>query len=190
MTMKLRDETGSLLISALVFLMVISLFLTGLGLIIKNESRQQQLLKNNYIAKSMIQLSYNDFTSRELTESSKATYDFNHGKVKVKFLDETTIEFNVTLQNNYQFSRQMYISLATEEEELGENLEEESLEDVKEDDGDQDEDDLEKVDNTNENTQESNEIDSGDDSEQEESDEPILENIKDDDKNKVSNSSD
>lgn len=112
--MKLRDESGSLLISAIVFLMLISFFLTGVGLIIKNESRQQQLLKNNYIAKSMIQLSFNDFTSQELTEHSKATYEFNHGTVKVKALDDETIEFKAVLQNNYQFTKEMFVFIADE----------------------------------------------------------------------------
>lgn len=113
--MKLRDESGSLLISAIVFLMLISFFLTGVGLIIKNESRQQQLLKNNYIAKSMIQLSFNDFTSQELTEHSKATYEFNHGTVKVKVLDDETIEFKAVLQNNYQFTKEMFVFIVDEE---------------------------------------------------------------------------
>lgn len=130
--MKLHDESGSLLISALVFLMVISLFLTGLGLIVKNESRQQQLLKNNYIAKSMIQLSFNDFTSQELTEHSKATYEFNHGTVKVKVLDDETIEFKAVLQNNYQFTKEMFVFIADEkktEEEHEEELIDDSLDD-------------------------------------------------------------
>lgn len=130
--MKLRDESGSLLISAIVFLMLISFFLTGVGLIIKNESRQQQLLKNNYIAKSMIQLSFNDFTSQELTEHSKATYEFNHGTVKVKALDDETIEFNAVLQNNYQFTKEMFVFIADEkktEKEHEEELIDDSLDD-------------------------------------------------------------
>lgn len=130
--MKLRDESGSLLISAIVFLMVISLFLTGLGLIVKNEARQQQLLKNNYIAKSMIQLSFNDFTSQELTEHSKATYEFNHGTVKVKVLDDETIEFKAVLQNNYQFTKEMFVFIVDEkktEEEHEEEHEEELIDD-------------------------------------------------------------
>lgn len=130
--MKLRDESGSLLISAIVFLMLISFFLTGVGLIIKNESRQQQLLKNNYIAKSMIQLSFNDFTSQELTEHSKATYEFNHGTVKVKVLDDETIEFKAVLQNNYQFTKEMFVFIADEkktEEEHEEELIDDSLDD-------------------------------------------------------------
>lgn len=139
--MKLRDESGSLLISAIVFLMLISFFLTGVGLIIKNESRQQQLLKNNYIAKSMIQLSSNDFTSQELTEHSKATYEFNHGTVKVKVLDDETIEFKAVLQNNYQFTKEMFVFIVDEErseEELinkvldNEEVSESDIEDEKE----------------------------------------------------------
>lgn len=113
--MKLRDESGSLIISALICLMVISFFLTGLGLIVKNESRQQRLLENNYIAKSMIQLSFNDFTSQELTEHLKATYEFNHGTVKVKVLDNETIEFKAVLQNNYQFTKEMFVLIVDEE---------------------------------------------------------------------------
>ena len=141
MLMKLRDESGSLLISAIVFLMLISFFLTGVGLIIKNESRQQQVLKNNYIAKSMIQLSFNDFTSQELTEHSKATYAFNHGTVKVKALDDETIEFNAVLQNNYQFTKEMFVFIVDEErseEELinkvldNEEVSESDIEDEKE----------------------------------------------------------
>src|SRR5699024_5258634 len=128
MPMKLRDESGSLLISAIVFLMLISLFLTGLGLIIKNESRQQQLLKNNYIAKSMIQLNFSDFTTQELTEHSKATYEFNHGTVKVKVLDDETIEFKTVLQNNYQFTKEMFVFIADEKKTEEEHEEEHEVE--------------------------------------------------------------
>lgn len=184
--MKLRDETGSLLISALVFLMVVSLFLTGLGLIIKNESRQQQLLKNNYIAKSMIQLSFNDFTSKELAESSKATYNFNHGTVKVKFLDETTIEFNARLQNNYQFSKQMFITLASDEEEIEELLDGEEKQDY-ETHRDKGKTNIETVDKPKENIQKSNEFES-ENLEKSDKDEMLLENIREsDDRSKTSN---
>ena len=46
----LRDNQASILVSSLVFLMVISFLLSGLGIMVVSESRQQAMIKDNYLA--------------------------------------------------------------------------------------------------------------------------------------------
>lgn len=124
--MKIRwnDESASILLSALMFLMVISTLLTGFGIIVQNESRQMQLLKNNYIAKAMIQKAHqitlentNSIDMESEVSSIDHTIRFNHGRVKVDIPSENILNYTAELNNNYTYEQQFqYIGLSKEDE--------------------------------------------------------------------------
>lgn len=129
MKTKLTDESGSILISSLVFLMVISLLLSGLGMIIINESRQQEMIKDNYLAKTMIQKSYYILEERsleDLSETSRDTVHFNHGKVLIQQVSDGYFTFTAELTNQYQYQQSNRLFNKEDLDELESDIDEEN----------------------------------------------------------------
>lgn len=135
--MKCSDESASIILSALMFLIVVSVLFTGLGNVIQNETRQMQLLKDNYIAKVMIQKAY--LLSKENSKISKQDSDgvnservitFNHGVVTMNVQSEDRVKYIAELNNNYTYEQEFHIIQAIEEVENDElELEENMIED-------------------------------------------------------------
>ena len=80
----IKEDQASILISSLVFLMVITFLLSGLGIIIASEARQQAMIKDNYLAKAMIQKAYyimKEMDPSDLASLASKTISFNQGQV-------------------------------------------------------------------------------------------------------------
>lgn len=116
---KIRDQTASIILSSLSFLIVMSLMLAGLSVVIKNEAQQAEMLSNNYIAKAMISLSVqliNETASDDINGFGRVT--FNHGQVQVERIKDNQIRLTATLTNDYTFSQIHYLNQVKEDKEI------------------------------------------------------------------------
>lgn len=137
----IKEDQASILISSLVFLMVITFLLSGLGIIIASEARQQAMIKDNYLAKAMIQKAYyimKEMDPSDLASLASKTISFNQGQVVASQDEEGIFSFTASLANDYQYSQtnRLYFPDQLDEEleeeegeerDLLENLEEDSL---------------------------------------------------------------
>lgn len=102
MNHKITDQSASIILSAMSFLLVTSFLLASFSFIIKNESRQTLLLKDNYTAKAMIRQSHYFIENNYLSEK---TFYFNHGQVEVELEDTESVSYTATLNNAYQLKQ-------------------------------------------------------------------------------------
>lgn len=139
----LRDNQASILVSSLVFLMVISFLLSGLGIMVVSESRQQAMIKDNYLAKAMIQKAYyimKEMDPSDLANLASKTISFNQGQVVASQDEEGIFSFTASLANDYQYSQtnRLYFPDQLDEElEEEEGEEKDHLENLEEDSHDQ-----------------------------------------------------
>lgn len=120
-----KNESGSMLIQAMLFLFMITTFLSGMGIIVQNEAKEQQLLKDNYVAKAMIQMTYDQVAAKE--DRVSQTIQFNHGTVNVTWPKETLMQCEATLENQYRFEKSFEVAAIEAEDELSEEQTEEDV---------------------------------------------------------------
>ena len=139
----IKEDQASILISSLVFLMVITFLLSGLGIIIASEARQQAMIKDNYLAKAMIQKAYyimKEMDPSDLASLASKTISFNQGQVVASQDEEGIFSFTASLANDYQYSQtnRLYFPDQLDEElEEEEGEEKDHLENLEEDSHDQ-----------------------------------------------------
>ncbi|WP_208558639.1 competence type IV pilus minor pilin ComGG [Marinilactibacillus kalidii] len=107
-----KDEAGSILISALLFVAVSSLFLTGLASIVRTQAAQLTQIQHTYEAKSMIKLTENllENSSKEREKSTKGIVFFENGRADWEKFSENQYNVKAILNNDYVISSRIILN--------------------------------------------------------------------------------
>ncbi|MFC6463832.1 hypothetical protein ACFP65_02260 [Marinilactibacillus sp. GCM10026970] len=118
-------ERGSILVSAVLFMAIAALFLTGIASLVKTQVKQLNQVQNSYEVRSMINLAekvlIHSETEREAAQ--KGFIPFNEGSVEWSRVNEQVYRLKARLDNGHEFVKEFSIQQISKESDIA-NIEE------------------------------------------------------------------
>ncbi|WP_225743604.1 competence type IV pilus minor pilin ComGG [Marinilactibacillus sp. Marseille-P9653] len=108
-------ERGSILISAVLFMAIAALLLTGIASLVKMQVKQLSQVQNSYEVRSMINLAekvltYSE-TEREAAQNGNIT--FNKGSVEWSRVNEQVYRLKARLDNGHELVKEISVQQKT-----------------------------------------------------------------------------
>ena len=111
----MKNENGSILISALLFISVSAIFVTGLAVIIQKQVSQLDQIQESYQVRSMLHIAeskLNQQLDQDPVSPNSGTIVFNKGRVTIEQQTDTQFELKAVLDSGFSLDRIIKVSAA------------------------------------------------------------------------------